>query len=222
MMRPIDYEGNETFCKTLVRHDPRMICYVRNYDLEIMRIVLDDSTTHINRVSYHHCKNESELSKILEYAYSRNASARKNFLEVIDWSLSENRRTISMDKDIAKRMLTEIFSANPEGLLFMSEMKWLKVIEKGYGVDIKEILLKSKADRIMKRIVDRVDMEDYQPDTNYSYDPIKTYASKVFGWSFSSRISPLTSLADKIVLLSEAYGLGDKFTALALYFKLKD
>jgi hypothetical protein len=220
MMRSIDYEGNEAFCKMLVKHDPRMICYVHNYDLEIMRTVLDDSTTHINRVSFHRCKNDSELSKILEYAYSRNASARKNFLEVIDWSLSEHRRPISLDKEIAKRMLTEIFSANPEGLLFMSEMKWLKAIEKDYGVDIKEILLKSKAERIMKRIVDKVDMEEYRPDMN-SYDPLNTYASKVFGWSFSNRISPLTSLADNIVLLSEAYGLGDKFTALALYFKLK-
>jgi hypothetical protein len=81
IMRDINCAMNGELCRILLKHDPRMISQMYNYDFEMVKPIIDMSVTFLGRADLREAIDEEELSKIMVHAYRKSKTFRKDALE---------------------------------------------------------------------------------------------------------------------------------------------
>jgi len=237
VMKDVKYtKENKDFVKKLLAHDPDMLGYVSNFDLELLIPVIDKSITYLHRVNIFDSSSLEEAVKIAKYAYSKNRSARKILYDLFRRGLMdlENLDTI---KDELSLLFLEIMKYNPTLLIF-SNQDFKSFLESKLGIDLKKLASSINYNSFIKKImalseecITRKDdwrSRNNQEEMYFFDDKIFGYAIKETGvnWGHSKLLSEkefktVKDHADLIEEFSIEYGVEEKLSKLVLFLKLK-
>jgi hypothetical protein len=241
VMKPVVYnEDTKLFVKKLIQHDPNMVGYISNFDLDLLKPVIDQSITYIHRVNLFNAKNMEESVKIAAYSYGKNKAARRFFYDLLNRGIMDLNELEPQVVSILKENITKIICAEPSVLLFSSK-EFRDFLSKKIGIDIMQLVkFKSmKYDKSIKKIMDLANASElkrstWNPDATLFEDKISEYLYKEISGSYWRRSAILNRTiveqdnksvnmyGDILENFSDEYGLKERFSSLILFLKLRD
>ncbi len=239
VMKDVRYtKKNKDFVKKLLAHDPDMLGYVSNFDLDLLAPVIDLSITYLHRVNIFDAANLNEAVNIIKYAYSKNKSARKILYDLFARGLMdlESNGVVDIKEDLSL-LFSDVVKNNPTILVFSNE-EFKSFLENKLKIDLGKLANSINYNKFTKKIMElseecvtRKDAwrsKNNHEEVYFFDDKILEYVRKETGmhWGHSKlildgEVNTLKDHADLIEKFSIKYGVEDKLSNLVLFLKLK-
>jgi hypothetical protein len=225
-MKHVDAQENRQFAEMVLAHDPKMISQIYNYDLEIVKPIIDKSITYLNRMNFLKAKNYKELARILNYAYKTNRAFKKQLFIALARLMDDDSKrwwntTIEGEFDVKDyaELFYDMFLYDPIYILAVKP-GLIKTILEFNNKTFSEYLVSIRNKDIAKLVDKKMKKERYYYNSskNTKYNQLKDNITG-FHWGADSMFCK--TLEEKIEELTElSGGLDDKFSSVLLYLKL--
>jgi hypothetical protein len=153
IMRQIDYsESTHDLCVSILDHDPRMISAINNPSLEIVKSVIDRSTSYVPKIYLNSMSIENQ-SKVLDYIYSKNKRYKKDIMELILHKSNDESLTTKVTnvKPEFYNLFKKIIKDYPMYLL-MIEIHHIEWIFSNAGESASDFVSGLKVEKIFKTL----------------------------------------------------------------------
>jgi hypothetical protein len=227
-MKHVNAQENRQLAAMVLAHDPKMISQIYNYDLELVKPIIDKSITYLNRMNFLRAKDHDELFKIFKYAYGVNKAFRKQLFVAIARMLNKNVNSGWWNATIKgefilenySELLYDMFLYDPT-YIYAIKPGILKIVLDAQHKTFAEYLNTIKNKDVVKLIEKNLNkfQEKYYYGENYSkYEKFK---QNIVGYYWGTETIFCKTLEEKIDELTELSGeLDEKFSSALLYLKL--
>jgi hypothetical protein len=227
-MKHVNAQENRQFAEMVLAHDPKMISQIYNYDLELVKPIIDKSITYLNRMNFLRAKDHKELAKILSYAYKANRAFRKQlFVALARLMDDEGRRwwNTTIEGEFNINDYAELFYD-----MFLYDPLYILTVKPGLIKTVLDFNNKTFADYLLAirnkdiaKLVDRK-LENKSSRNYYNNDRYTKYnelKDNITGFNWGPDSMFCKTLDEKIDELTELSGeLDEKFSSALLYLKL--
>ena len=184
IMRPLNYVGNEELCRSLLKHDWRMISNMYNYDFDLIKPYIASSLTFLSKVDLRSISDLDKLAEIIEFTYSKHKIFRRQLMEYI---LSFDHIKILDCKKI-RDIVINILNDAPEYTLVIEDLALKRLFAK-LGMDYSEFIQAQNFANIYKKL----SKHKSKSSSRSNYKPYKIYGNRLFGcglyWTPSHLVS---------------------------------
>lgn len=225
-MKHLDAKANPQLVKLLLKHDPKMISQIYNYDFEDVKGIIDESISYLRKTNFLSVSTHKELAKILNYAYSRKRVFRKQFLNSIVNLHQDIRywnRSIEGEFDINDYIdnLYDMFLYDPMYMLVLKDEFIKKILDlkgKTFQDYCNEI---GSIDKHFNKMQQKISKHNsWRADTNY--EKLMDIVMGYYYYRTHDNSIVFASIDEKIDSMSKVFGEDNPFASTLLYLKISN